>query len=185
MEANLPARYVDGLGRFTLVINVPSASWAMASTIAKLVNEQADTGEVVAVAVDPRNVVVQVPASERARPDTFIADVLGLTVPPVAAEARVIVDDRSGSIVGDRDAELDPFVVSQHGLTITTMTTQPPRGQRGLAPVAAVNGRTKLQDLLDAFNQLKVPADDRITIIEQLHADGKLHAKLMVDGEEK
>jgi flagellar basal body P-ring protein FlgI len=38
-----------------------------------------------------------------------------------------------------------------------------------------------MTDLIDALNQLKVPVDDRITIIEELHKSGKLHAKLEVE----
>jgi flagellar basal body P-ring protein FlgI len=43
-------------------------------------------------------------------------------------------------------------------------------------------GGAKLQDLVTALEQLKVPADDRINIVRELHKSGKLHAKLIVDG---
>ena len=33
-----------------------------------------------------------------------------------------------------------------------------------------------------ALEQLKVPAEDRITIIEELYKSGKLHAKLIMEG---
>jgi flagellar basal body P-ring protein FlgI len=38
-----------------------------------------------------------------------------------------------------------------------------------------------MQSLVDAFNLLKVSADERITIIEQLHASGALRADLQDD----
>ena len=190
MEADLPARYVDRLGRFTLIIDDPSASWTMASTIAKLINEQADTGEVVAVAANPKSVVVLIPAAERDRPDTFLSNVMQLTIPMRPGEARVQVDDRAGSIVGGDDVEIDPFVISQRGMTITSVTPPPPAGGRrpqyGTVPIdPAGTGGSRLRDLLDAFDQLKVPAEDRIQIVKQLYEDGKLHAKLTVNGEAK
>jgi flagellar basal body P-ring protein FlgI len=42
-------------------------------------------------------------------------------------------------------------------------------------------GGAKLRDLVDALEQLKVPAEDRITIIKKLHKIGKLHAKLIIE----
>ena len=39
----------------------------------------------------------------------------------------------------------------------------------------------KLQDLVAALEQLKVPAEDRITIVKELHKTGRLHAKLIVE----
>src|SRR3954452_25425144 len=67
MEADLPAHYIDENGRFTLVIDDPSASWTIASTIAKIINNGlSDDGQPLATAVDPKNVVVMIPAAERA-----------------------------------------------------------------------------------------------------------------------
>ncbi len=45
-------------------------------------------------------------------------------------------------------------------------------------------GGAKLQDLALAFDQLKVPAEDRIAIVKELYRTGKLHAKLIVNGVE-
>jgi flagellar basal body P-ring protein FlgI len=42
-------------------------------------------------------------------------------------------------------------------------------------------GGPKLNDLVAIFDQLKVPADDRISIIQELYKTGKLHAKLIVE----
>jgi flagellar P-ring protein precursor FlgI len=39
MEADLPARVIDSSGRFTLILDDPSASWATASRIAKIIND--------------------------------------------------------------------------------------------------------------------------------------------------
>ena len=42
-------------------------------------------------------------------------------------------------------------------------------------------GGAKLQDLVSVLDQLKVPAEDRITIIKELYKTGKLHAKLILE----
>ena len=42
-------------------------------------------------------------------------------------------------------------------------------------------GGAKLQDLINAMDQLKVPVQDRIDIVKELHKTGKLHAKLITE----
>jgi flagellar basal body P-ring protein FlgI len=42
-------------------------------------------------------------------------------------------------------------------------------------------GGGKLQDLVNALDQLKVPAEDRIAIVKELYKTGKLHAKLIIE----
>ncbi len=50
-----------------------------------------------------------------------------------------------------------------------------------VAPVPTSRGGAKLQDLVNALEQLKVPAPDRITIVKELYKTGMLHAKLIVE----
>lgn len=191
MEADLPAKFIDN-GRFTLVIDDPSASWTMASNIAKIINDAGDGDgtESVATAVDPKNVVVQIPAAERDRPDSFISRVQRLPVPILATEARVTINDRTGTIIMTGDVEISPVVISHKGMTITTVTPTTPPTPR--APkiethdVLAIGTGTeqangKLQDLVNAMDQLKVPTEDRIAIVKELYETGKLHAKLIVE----
>jgi flagellar P-ring protein precursor FlgI len=193
MEVDLPAKYIDNAGRFTLILDDPSASWTMASTIAKLVNEAGDTGEVIATALDPKNVVVTIPSSERERPDSFISAILRLPVPLLPTEARVQINDKTGTMIITGDVEISPVVISHKGLTITTVTPAPvPTPRNPLLSVKSTisldttnQGGAKLQDLANAFDQLKVPADDRIIIVKELYKTGKLHAKLFVDGVEQ
>lgn len=189
MEVDLPAKYIDNAGRFTLVLDDPSASWTTASTIAKLINEAGDTGETIAAAIDPKNIVVQIPASERERPDSFISAVLRLPVPILPTEAKVQINERTGTMIVTGDVEISPVVISHKGLTITTINPQPvatPRnpqvGTKEVIPLDTTNqGGGKLQDLANAFDQLRVPAEDRIIIVKELYKTGKLHAKLVVE----
>lgn len=191
METDLPARMIEG-GRFTLVIEDPSASWTTASTIAKIINDAEGTGgESLAVAIDPKNVLVMIPPSEVERPDSFISRVQRLPLPMLPSEARVTINDRTGTMIVSGDVEISPVVISHKGLTITTIAPTPvPTPQ---APVITTQevvsldparlGGAKLQDLVSALDQLKVPAEDRIAIVKELHKIGKLHAKLIVEGQ--
>jgi len=189
MEVDLPAKYIED-GRFTLVVEDPAASWTTASMIAKAVNEsEGAAGETLAYAIDPKNVVVIIPPAERERPDSFISRVQRQLVPMVPSEARVQINERTGTMIVTGDVEISPVVISHRGLTISTIAPPPvptPRTpvvtQKDVIALDMTNqGGAKLQDLVNALDQLKVPAEDRITIVKELYKTGKLHAKLIVE----
>jgi len=121
MEADLPAKYIEN-GQFTLILEEPAASWTTASDIAKMINDASDgeVGETLAVVVDPKNVIVTIPKGQRERPDSFISNVLRLPVPMRPSEARVTINDRTGTIIMTGDVEISPTVLSHRGLTITS-----------------------------------------------------------------
>jgi flagellar P-ring protein precursor FlgI len=189
MEADLPSTYIDN-GQFTLILEDPSASWTTASTIAKIINDaEGNAGEILATAVDPKNVVVTIPTIERERPDSFISRVQRLPVPILPTEARVQINDRTGTLVITGDVEISPVVISHKGLTISTISPTPVPSARtpvlttrdAIALDTTNSGGAKLQDLVDTLDKIKVPAADRITIVKELFKTGKLHAKLIVE----
>ncbi len=194
MEQDLIMPQVDEAGRLQLIIDDPSASWAMSSAIAARINEaEADpltNSEPLALAATANTVVVQIPAAERANPAAFVARVQALPLPDVAAEARVQINDATATLIITGDVEIDPVVISHKGLTITTVN--PPPVPNPLTPtidtkeIIALDpqnrGGAKLKDLVDALDKLKVPAADRIAIVKMLHESGKLHAKVFING---
>ncbi|MEL7238188.1 MAG: flagellar basal body P-ring protein FlgI, partial [Planctomycetota bacterium] len=196
MEVDLPKQFVKN-GTFTLVLADAHASFTNASHIARMINDsESMNGEEIAVAIDPKNVLVTLPRSERARPDGFISRVLRLPVPMIAEEARVRINQRLGTIIITGDVEIDPTVITMPGLTISTVIEpeNPPAVRRpdpfavpqikttDFVPLASDQTKlAKLKDLLAALDQLKVPAPDRIAIIKELHKTGKMHAELVVE----
>lgn len=190
MEADMPAQVIDPNGRFTLILQDPAADWSTASTIAKTINDaEGSDGEILAAAIDSKNIIVSIPPGERLRPDSFISRVRQLPVPLLPTEARVQVNERTGTLIVTGDVEISPVVISHKGLTITTIEPEPVPTPRN--PVLrtknvvqldpARRGGAKLQDLVNALEQLKVPAEDRITIVKELYKTGMLHAKLIIE----
>jgi len=178
----------------TLVIDEPHAQWAVAYTIARTLNSESEVGDGTAsaqnaLAIDPRTVVVRIPPLDRSNPAAFLYRVeKGQLIMPLT-EARVTIHRASGTIVISGDAELSPAVISQKGLTIT-MTMPPVKPtpenpqvleQRFVAVDPENKGGPKLRDLVDALNLLRVPPEDRITIIQKMHENGQLHATLIVE----
>ncbi len=179
---DLDQRYV------TLVLEDEHASWALASEIANVVNSDlSDVAMVtrVAVAADPKNVVVLLP--EGRDPARWISDIQTTRLLMPSAEARVIINRTNGTIVVSGDAKVSPVVISKRGLTITvaaadlgnTDATPIPQAQMFVAVDPAKAGGGNVADLLEALNRLNVPIEDRIDVLEEIHRQGKLHAKLM------
>jgi len=189
MEVDLPAKYIEN-GRFTLIIDDPSASWTTSYTIAKVINDsEANGSETIAVAVDPKNVVVTIPTIEREHPDSFISRVQRLPVPLLPTEARVQINERTGTMIITGDVEISPVVITHKGLSISTVTPEPVPSPRSpvvstkdvIAVDTSGQGGARLQDLVAALDRIKVPPEDRITIVKELYKTGKLHAKLIVE----
>jgi flagellar P-ring protein FlgI len=190
MEVDLQQQYVEN-GKIKLILEDPAASWTTASLIARTINgAESENGETIAVAVDPKEVDVNIPPPERDRPDSFISRVQQLAVPMIPSEARVQINERTGTLIVTGDVEISPVVISHKGLTITTVSPVPAatpanpqvRTKNAVAldtVTAGVNG--KLQDLVNALEELKVPVEDRITIVKELYKTGKLHAKLVIE----
>ena len=187
LETDLPNEGIDK-GQFSLVIDEPSASWTMSSNIAKIINDSED-GQLWAYAVSEKEVIVRIPPAEQEQPDGFISRVQRLPLPNVAGEARVQINERTGTLIITGDVEISPVIISHKGLTIATTIPKPVPSP--LAPVTeltdfvavdpANSGGAKLQDLIAALDQLKVPVADRIEIVKELHKTGKLHAKLLFE----
>jgi flagellar P-ring protein FlgI len=188
METNIPMRVIDpATGQITLILEDPAASWTTASTIAKIINDAEGDGEILAVAEDQKTVVVTIPRNELQRPDSFISRVQQLPVRLLPTEARVVINERTGTITMTGDVEISPVVISHQGLTITTINPAPVPTPRNpvLTERTAIGldttrqGGARLRDLVDAMDMIKVPTEDRIAIIRELYKTGKLHAKLM------
>lgn len=192
MDVDLDAESINAGGQFELVLEGPSASWTTASAIAKIINEAADAlDDKTAVVKDQKTVIVTIPPAERAKPDIFISRIQRLPVSSMllVPEARVKINARTGTIVMTGDVEISPVIISHKGLTITTVNPAPKPTERtpvtteknAIAIDTTGTGGAKLNDLLTVFDQLKVPSEDRITIIKELHQTGKLHAKMILE----
>jgi flagellar P-ring protein precursor FlgI len=180
----------------TLVINDEQASWAMAHTIAQMINEDAAAADQplsLALAIDPKNVLVEVPTHDRQQVAAVIAGIETLDLFPPRGEARVLIDRKAEMVVITGDVEILPAIISYRDLTIHTGPPQAPDPEAPPEPAATESrsawvpldpqrrGKTKLAELVQALEQLRVPARDQIEIVERLHRSGKLLGKLVVE----
>ncbi len=190
LTEDITATCLDQFGRMTLILNEANASWATANNLANLINGVMDPdGDGYATAINQKNIIIDVPPWDRSNPAAFISQILRSYVDPsqISTGARVVVNERTGTIVVTGDVQISPVIISHKGLTITTISPplEPTVQNRQQDEVHFVpvdpdrRGGAKLVDLLSAFNQLKVEAADRIAIVKEIHRSGKLHAQLM------
>ena len=186
---------------FTLVLRTPYQGWSAATAVATSITDElyGKAGRSlsglppIATVIDDRSIRIDVPATERADRAGFIADVLAtpINIALLKLPAQVIYNAESQLIILTGDVEISPLAITQNDLTITTTVPLPvgtpdnplveTKHWAGLATNPKENDRAKLQDLLNAFNQLKMPVTEQVAILAMLEKTGKLHARLVRD----
>lgn len=176
MEEDVFTNFVHD-GCITLVLDEHHADFQTATevvdSIHKLYSREDDN---FVQAVNASNIVVRLPGEYRDNPVAFIADVLELEVYSAEPEARVVINQRTGSIVISGDVTIGDVVVSHKNVVIEA--GQPPAFQVIDTDQA---DSAKLDALVDALNSLKVPNEDRIAIIKEIARSGKLHGRLIIE----
>ncbi len=185
-------------GVFNLVVRPYFRSYSTTRMLASEINgitadleADPDAVEEIATALDEMTVRVDIPVHERANPANFIASVLTKRFSPTLMDlpAQVIVNERSGTIIITGDVEVSAVTVGSDLLSITTVTPPPiPTPTSPLVETTNVTefgsassnaDRARIEDLLQAFRQLSVPARQQIQILAQINATGRLHARFI------
>ena len=182
-------------GSFTL--RLKRADFTNAARIATAI--EALVGAQNAKALDSAAVEVKVPDADKDSPVMFLSKLEALTI-EVDQKAKVVVSERTGTIVMGENVKLRPAAVSHGGLRISISTqfavSQPPAlsysGQTVVAPVQQVEAEeakrsavampaaSSVDDLVKALNAIGAPPRDLISILQALKAVGSLDAELEV-----
>lgn len=176
------------------------ADFTTAARIAEALNKQfnADDKTTVARAESAGLVVVTVPSSYAQRRVEFVAGVEGLSV-EADAPAKVIINERTGTIVVGKDVKIRPASILHGALTVEIKTTvdvsQPPPlsgGQTAVIKQPAANAKedkaqavslkpgATVEDLVRALTAIGSTARDIIAILQNLRAAGALEAEIEV-----
>ena len=169
-------------GRVTLVVDKDYAGFQVTQEIAEVINtrrEFQDGGIPLAKAIDQVNVEVTVPPEYRDHLVQFVSEILSLEMLELRTGPRVVVRERSGTIVIDGDVEIGPVLVTHKGVVVETGGAIP--ANEFVAVDSQTDDNPKLKALLAALNAIRVPPDDKIEIIKALHRNGKLYAELIIE----
>jgi flagellar P-ring protein precursor FlgI len=155
-------------------------------------------GRAIATPLDGKTVRLALPAEYQNRPVDFIAAVEAVSV-EVDAKARVIVNERTGTVVIGSEVTLLPVSIAHGNLSIQVETkldvSQPNRfgqGQTVVVPEQKVTAQEQtsnfvtlnkgatVDDLIRTLNALGVTPRDTVAILEALKAAGALQAELEI-----
>ena len=195
IERTIPSQYVDEDQKILLTLN--DADFTTADRIVTAVNET--FGDGTASASSPGQVEVVVPEADRSAPVAFLARLERLDV-IADARARVVFNERSGTVVVGGNVTLGPAAIAHGNLNVAVLTqfgvSQPaPFARRGRTVVVpntsitveedesqlrAVGETTTVEDLVRALNALGASSRDLMAILEALKAAGSLRADLEV-----
>ena len=154
-------------------------------------------GQAVAVMLDAGTVAVDLTGADS--PAHVLARLENLMVVP-ETRARVVVDQRSGTIVMGEDVRISRVAVAQGSLTLriqeTPLVAQPnpfSEGEIVVVPrtsadiqtedgtgMAELQGGTSLSEVVAGLNALGVAPYDMIDILKSINAAGALHAEFVV-----
>jgi flagellar P-ring protein FlgI len=168
--------------KITLVLDKNHADFQTAQDVAGEVNRQLSfpsAGGALARALNQVNIEVVIPPQYRNDPVDFVAQVLGLQILEPHTDARVVVNERTGSVVISGDVEIGAAVVTHKNVVIETGANLP--ATRFFPVDSQQTSTTKLKSLVEALNAVKVPNEDIIDIIKGLERDGKLHGRLIIE----
>ena len=158
-----------------------------------------NVGRIVARMLDSGTVIVDIKATGALSPAHAIGQIENITVEP-QRKARVVVDQRSGTIVMGEDVRISRVAVSQGNLTLrieeAPVVVQPnpfAAGQTFVVPrtnasideepgigLAEVTGGASLSEVISGLNALGVSPRDMIDILKSIKAAGALHAEFIV-----
>lgn len=156
-------------------------------------------GRAVSIMRDSGTVEMNITATGAASTAHAIGRIENILIEP-QRKARVVVDQRSGTIVMGDDVRLSRVAVSQGGLTLrieeAPIVVQPnpfAEGQTVVVPrtgasiednagisLAEVPEGTSLSEVVEGLNALGVSPRDMIDILKSLKAAGALHAEFVV-----
>lgn len=127
-------------------------------------------------AIDATSIEVRVPGEYLDRPVQFAYEVLELQVSDEDAEARVVINHRTKTVVISGDVRIGDVIVVHNDLVVEAGTAV---DFTALTQSGATH--PSLQRLVDQLSNLKVSEEDVIEIIQRINSAGKLHGKLIVE----
>ncbi len=185
----------SSLGTVRLALRNPD--FTTAGRIERAINR--DFGRTVALMLDAGTVQFDIKSSRMGSPAHALGRIENITVRP-ERKAKVVVDQRSGTIVMGEDVRISRVAVSQGNLTLriqeTPLAVQPnpfaegetvvvPRTdaqiteEEGIA-LAEIPAGTSLSEVVAGLNALGVSPRDMIDILKSIKAAGALHAEFIV-----
>jgi len=180
-ELDIPLSFLHD-GVFNYILNEPD--FTTCRRIGQVVNNYFQ--EPVARTIDAATISVRIPPAYQENDIIvqFVSEMEQLDVNPDIA-ARVVINERSGTVVMGRDVRLTPVAISHGDISIqiqpAVVPGQPPAAPQAASVVSLTERETgNIGNLVDALNALQVEPKDIIAIFQALKEAGALKAQLII-----
>jgi flagellar P-ring protein FlgI len=168
-----------------------------AARMADTINRQLSPDAEIAHAVDGRTIQVRAPSGNARVP--FLAQIENLQLDPALGMARVIINERTGSVVMNRMVTLDDCAISHGNLTVvinseeavsqpgafsagrtvtTTKSSIDLKSDKG--KIVQLQKGVSLNEVVKALNAIGATPQDLLSILQAMKAAGALRADLEV-----
>jgi flagellar P-ring protein precursor FlgI len=185
----------DLLSRDHLELVLSESDFTTASRLEAGINQKMGNG--IAKSMDGRTVSVKVPDEYRPRIIDLIAELENVQI-ETDRKAKVILNERTGTVVIGKDVRISAVAITQGSLSIhigTNFNVSQPiasfsQGQTMVTPEQTVKAEEKnsnlvflkdganVEDLVKALNSLGVTPRDMVAIFQAIKAAGALEAEL-------
>jgi flagellar P-ring protein precursor FlgI len=193
VEREVPIRWQ---GKETLTVKLNNPDFTTAARVAESINESLPGAG--ARPLDAATVELSVPANYRENLAVMVAELENAAVEPDAI-GKVIINERTGSVVIGENVKLSTVAVAHGNLSIQIregqIVDQPDpfsEGQTVVTPETDINVEegadnllliersTNINDVVKALNAIGVTPRDLITIFQLIQAAGALHGELEI-----
>lgn len=180
----------------SLHMSLNSPDFTTALRITNKINEALDGNY--AKAIDSGSVDIEIPGSFKSKVVQMISRIEALEVQPDQL-AKVILNERTGTVVMGHDVRISPVAVAHGNLTIQVTTeyevSQPnpfSQGETKVIPKTSILADTgeegtlamveglSIGDLVKALNELGVTPRDLIAILQAIKSSGALQAEIEI-----
>ena len=199
VEQEIESQVIGNGNSIEMILRSPDAMTAV--KIAGAVNKYYPG---TALAVDAGSVNIKIPSTFRGQTTNFIAAIGEIDAQPNVA-ARVIINERTGTIVATESVRVSPVAVSNSNVTIfinpTTGVSQPLPFSSGATQVLQganadlveeigrfetldeldPQGATTVNNLATALNKLGLTTREMTSILQSIKAAGALQAELIIN----
>jgi flagellar P-ring protein precursor FlgI len=167
IEKEIPTEIVDSN---TLTLLLLNPDFTTSARTAQALNTKFD--ENIARAVDSSSVKISIPEIFRDDLITFLSIIEEVEVVPDVV-ARVIINERTGTVVLGGDVKVDDFTVSYGGFSVTIDNGRLVEGENPA-------GESSIRNLVAGLKAIGAKPQDIIAILTSLKESGVLHAELVL-----
>jgi len=179
----------------SITISLDKSDYTLASRVAQTISNNVSSAK----AIDGSSILINLPAKYQNDRVRFLSIIENLEVIPTIEKARVVINERTGTVVIGSDVKLLPAAVAHGNITVTVMAnnqvSQPNGFSNGATvgfsnPTIEVNktnaslinmpANSNLNDLVKALNSIGVAPIDLISILQALKQAGSLEAELII-----